>query len=71
MTVLRSWAINGDDGNIYTVEECESSAIRVNHGKVRSGIVEYQLDDGTDLVDDTPGHWITSTGVLLKHPDNL
>jgi len=71
MTVLRSWAIKGDDGNTYTVEERESSAIRVNRGKVPSGIVEYLLEDGTDLFDDTPGYWETSTGVLLKQPDDL
>jgi hypothetical protein len=38
---------------------------------VPSGIVEYVLTDGADVTDDTPGHWETMSGVLLKKPKDL
>jgi hypothetical protein len=69
--VLRSWNIRGDDGKIYTVQERERPGIRFNGRTVPSGVVEYFLADGADVTDDTPGHWETMAGVLLKKPDDL
>lgn len=71
MPVLRSWNIKGSDGKIYTVEERERPGIPFNGRTVPSGIVEYVLASGADITDDTPGHWETISGVLLKKPEDL
>jgi hypothetical protein len=71
MAVKRSWRIKGSDGKVYTVEERERPGPMFNGRRVPSGIVEYVLTDGADVTDDTPGHWETMSGVLLKKPDDL
>lgn len=71
MALVRSWRIKGSDGQTHTVEERERPGIRFNGNKVPSGVVEYVLAGGADITDDTPGHWETMVGVLLKKPDDL
>jgi hypothetical protein len=71
MAVQRSWKIKGSDGNIYTVEERQRPGPGFNGRTVGSGVVEYVLSNGSDVTDDTPGHWETLAGVLLKKPDDF
>lgn len=69
--VKRKWNIKGTDGNFYTVEEREQPGPIFNGRRVSTGIVEYVLSNGSDVTDDTPGHWETMAGVLLKKPSDL
>jgi hypothetical protein len=71
MVVLRSWRIKGNDGKVYTVEERQGPGPKFNGRTLPGGRIEYVLDNGADVTDDTPGHWETMAGVLLKKPDDL
>ena len=71
MRLKRSWRIDGADGKVYTVEERERPGPMFNGREVPSGVVEYVLADGSDVTEETPGHWETMSGVLLKKPDDL
>lgn len=77
MGVVRSWNIVGSDGKPYTVNERERPGLRHNpvagaRQTIDSGLVEFVLADGRDLVNDKPGYWeVLATGALLKKPDDL